>query len=111
MLLCHHTAAGKDAVRKASPGGQLFVACVVVLMLVSVFSETWEVAALEAEFLASDVTLEFLGSLGLRHWSLIELVLAGAALSLCLSALVTSGVLVARAMRSAERRPPDKIPI
>ncbi len=111
MLLCHHTAAGKDAVRKVSPGGQLFVASVVVLMLLSVFSETWEIAALEVEFLATDVTLEFLGSLGLRHWNLIELILAGAALALSLSALVTSGVLALKAMGSASRRRPDKIPI
>ena len=89
----------------------MFVACVVVLMLVSVFSETWEVAALEAELLASDVTLEFLGSLGLRHWNLVELILAGVALSLALSALVTAGGLVFKAMRSADRRRPDKIPI
>jgi hypothetical protein len=111
MLLCHHARAGANAVRRVSPGGQLFATCVVVLMLLSVFSETWELAALEAEFLASDVTLEFLGSLGLRHWNLIELVLAGAVLSLSLSLLATAGVLLLKAMRSAERRRPDKIPI
>src|SRR5262245_31329629 len=110
MLLAHHARVGADAVRRVSPGGQLFVTCVVVLMLLSVFSETWELANLEAEFLASDVTLEFLGSLGLRHWNLIELVLAGAAVSLALPAIATSGVLLLKAMRSAERRRPDKIP-
>jgi ABC-type Fe3+-siderophore transport system permease subunit len=111
MLLCHHSAAASNAVRKVSPGGQLFVTCVVVLMLLSVFSETWEIATLEAEFLASDITLEFLGSLGLRHWNLLELILAGGAVSLVLSAVVTSGVLVPKAMRSTGRRRPDKIPI
>lgn len=111
MLLCHHTPAGKSAVRRASPGGQLFVACVVVMMLLSVFSETWEIAALEVEVLATDVALEFLGSLGLAHWNLIELVLAGAAMALMISALATTGVWVARGLRPAEQSPPDKVPI
>ena len=80
-------------------------------MLLSVFSETWELAALEAEVFASDVALEFLGSLGLRHWNVLELVLAGGALALALTTLSTVGVLIARSLRSAERTPPDKIPI
>ena len=109
MLLAHH--ARTNAVRETSRSGQLFVACVVVMLLLSVFSETWELATLEAEFLASDVTLEFLGSLGLRHWSLLELILAGGGLAIVLSVLATVGALILKAMTPADRRRPDKIPI
>jgi hypothetical protein len=111
MLLCHHARKGSDAVRQVSAGGQLFVACIVVLMLFSVFSETWELASLEAEFLFSDVAMEFLGGLGLRHWNLIELVLAGAGMAVVLSAITTAGVLAMKSMRSADRQRPDKVPI
>ena len=111
MLLCHHSRAGSRAVHRVSPGGHLFVTCVVVLMLLSVFSEAWELATLEAEIFASDVALEFLGSLGLRHWNLIELILAGGAAALVLSALAGAGALVLTTMRSADRNRPDKIPI
>ena len=111
MLLCHHSAAGKNAVRRASPGGHVFVACVVVLMLLSVFGEAWELAALEVELLATDAALEFLGSLGLAHWNLIELVLAGALMSWLIGALLAARAWVMRSLRSVETTPPDKIPI
>lgn len=111
MLLCHHARRSSNAVRTVSPGGQLFVACVVVMMLFSVFSEAWELASLEAEFLASDVALEFLGTLGLHHLNLIELILAGGALALAFSAITTVGVLALKPMRSADRRRLDKVPI
>ncbi|TXL82271.1 hypothetical protein FHP25_00805 [Vineibacter terrae] len=111
MLLAHHALARNKAAHRASPSGQLFVACVVVLMLVSIFSETWEIASLEADVLASDIALEFLGSLGLRHWNLIELILAGGVLALALSTLATIGVLIVKAMTPADRRRADKVPI
>ena len=111
MLLCHHARRGSSAVREVSRGGELFVACVVVMMLFSVFSEAWEIASLEAEFLASDVAIEFHGTLGLHHLNLIELILAGGALAIGLSAFTTIGVLVVKSMRSADRRRPDKVPI
>jgi hypothetical protein len=111
MLLCHHALARSKAAHRASPSGQMFVACVVVLMLLSVFSEAWEIASLEADILASDVALEFLGSLGLRHWNLIELVLAGGGLALALSAFTTVGVLISKAMTPGDRRRAGKVPI
>ncbi|TWT03862.1 hypothetical protein [Reyranella sp. CPCC 100927] len=109
MLLAHH--ARKNPVRDTSRSGQLFVACVVVMMLLSIFSETWELATLEAEFLASDVTLEFLASLGLRHWSLLELILAAGGLAIALSAMATVGVLLLKAMTPTDRRRAGKVPI
>ncbi|MCW5746089.1 MAG: hypothetical protein KIT36_07815 [Alphaproteobacteria bacterium] len=82
-----------------------------VLMLLSVFGESLDIATLEAEVFASDAALEFLGSIGLAHWNLIELVMAGVALVLLPAALLTTGCLVPKSMRSADGRPPDKIPI
>lgn len=111
MLLCHHSKIGSNAVRKASPSGQAFVACVVVLMLLSVFSEAWELAALEVEVFATDVAVEFLATFGLRHWDLLELVLAGVALTLGIGALKSTGIPAPKSVRSADGGPPDKIPI
>lgn len=111
MLLCHRSSVGKDAVRQASPGGQLFVACVVVMMLGSVFSEALELTTLEVEIFATDVAFEFLGSIGLAHWDLIELVIAGTAMVLGVATLRTTGALAPKFIRSADQNRPDKIPI
>ena len=75
MLLVHRSRRAAKAVRTASPGGELFVASVVVAMLLAAFGDAVDPAWLgEAglEFALFDFGGE-LSLLGMHHWHLLQL--------------------------------------
>src|SRR5215218_4343397 len=83
MLLVHRSRRAAKAVRTVSPGGELFVASVVVVMLLSAFGDAVDPAWLgEAglEFALFDFGGE-LSLLGIHHWHLLQYLLAGAVIA------------------------------
>ena len=82
MLLIRHSNRANNAVRAASPGGELFVASVVICMILVSFGDAVDPALFgEAglEFALFDFGGE-LSVLAMRHWHLLQLLLAGAVL-------------------------------
>ncbi len=113
MLLSHHSLASRDLSRSVSGRGQLFVACVVVLMILASFGEVIEPALmseLELDLLASELGLESI-LMNLPSWNLVELLLAG--LALCIGLLVIGAGLrmLVRALFPADPRRSGKVPI
>ena len=93
MLLIRHSNRANNAVRTTSVGGELFVASVVICMILASFGDAVDPALFgEAglEFAIFDFGGE-LSVLAMRHWHLLQLLLAGA-------------VLGARTCRAARRR-------
>src|SRR6188768_3683887 len=83
MLLVHRSRRAANAVRTTSPGGELFVASVVVAMLLAAFGDAVDPAWLgEAglEFALFDFGGE-LSLLGMHHWHLVHYLLAGAVIA------------------------------
>ena len=83
MLLIHRSQRAANAVRTVSPGGELFVASVVICMILASFGDAVD------PMLLSEAGLEFalfdlggeLSLLAMRHWHLLQLLLAGGALA------------------------------
>ena len=113
MLLIHHSPRAANAVRTVSPGGELFVASVVIFMILASFGDAVDPALFgEAglEFALFDFGGE-LSVLGLRHWHLLQLLLAGGTLAAGIAVLRIGAALVFRPLRPAPRRAVDKVPI
>jgi hypothetical protein len=113
MHLIHRSPRAADAVRTVSPGGELFVASVVICMLLASFGDAVDPALFgEAgmEFALFDLGGEF-SVLAMRHWHLVQLILAGGLLAAGIAVLRLSASAVARALRPAPRRAIDKVPI
>jgi hypothetical protein len=113
MLLAHHSRASRDLSRSVSGRGQLFVACTVVLMILASFGEALDptlMGELELDILASELGFESI-VIGLPGWSLVELLLAGLALSAGLLAIGAGLRMQVRALFPADPRRGDKVPI
>jgi hypothetical protein len=113
MLLIRHSDRANNAVRAVSPGGELFVASVVIFMILVSFGEAVDPALFgEAglEFGLFDLGSEF-SVLALRDLHLLQLLLAGGLLVAGLAALRVGGALAQKVLRSAPRRAIDKVPL
>jgi hypothetical protein len=101
MRLIHRSHRAANAVRTVSPSGELFVASIVICMILASFGDAvdptwWGEAGLE--FAIFDFGGEF-SVLAMRHWHLVELLLAGAVMAV--------GIMVLRIMAGAFFRPLD----
>jgi len=113
MLLIHRSRRASQAVRTVSPGGELLVASVVVCMLLASFGDALDPALFgEAglEFALFDFGGE-LSLLSMRHWNLLQLLLAGAAAAAGLGVLRVFAAAWFKTPTPAPRRPVDKVPI
>ena len=113
MLLVHRSRRAAHAVRTVSPGGELFVASVVIAMLLAAFGDAVDPAWIgEAglEFALFDFGGE-VSLLAMRHWSLLQLLLAGGAIAGGIAVLTVGGARLLHALRPAPRRPIEKVPI
>src|SRR5688572_18844802 len=113
MLLSHHSAASRDLARSVSGRGQLFVACVVVLMGLASFRQVLEpplMSALELDLLASELGLESI-LMNLPNWNLVGLLLASLVLAAGLLAIGAGLRMLVRALFPADPRRSGKVPI
>jgi len=113
MLLVHRSARAANAVRTVSPGGELFVASVVIFMILASFGDAVDPALFgEAglEFALFDFGGEF-SVLGMRHWHLLQLLLAGGVLAAGIMVLRICAAAFFKPLRPAPRRAIDKVPI
>ena len=113
MLLAHHSGASRNLSRSVSGSGQLFAACVVVLMILASFGEVLDpslMSELELDILASELGLESI-LMGLPNWNLLELLLAGLALAAGLLVIGAGLRMLVPALFPADPRRGDKVPI
>ncbi|CAN5126258.1 hypothetical protein BH10PSE6_BH10PSE6_34490 [soil metagenome] len=111
MLLIHRSRRAANAVWTVSPRGELFVASVVLCMILAVFGDAVDPTLFgEAEFALFDLGGES-AILAMRHWSLLELLLAGGFVAAGIGALRILASAVVKALRPAPPRPIDKVPI
>ena len=101
MRLIHRSHRAANAVRTVSPSGELFVASIVICMILASFGDavdpTWFGEA-GLEFAFFDFGGEF-SVLAMRHWHLLELLLAGGVMAV--------GIMVLRIVAGAFFRPLD----
>ncbi len=113
MLLIRHSERANNAVRTTSGAGELFVAGVVICMILASFGD-----AVDPAFL-SEAGLEFaifdfgggLSVLAMRHWHLLQLLLAGGGVAFGVFVLRVFAAGLVRILRPAGRRAIDKVPI
>ena len=113
MLLIRHSSRANNAVRTTSGAGELFVLSVVMCMILASFGDAVDPALL------SEVGLEFaifdfggeLSVLAMRHWHLLQLLLAGAAGAFGVFVLRVFAAGLLRILRPAGRRSLGKVPI
>lgn len=113
MLLVHRSRRAADAVRTVSPGGELFVASVVVAMLLAAFGDAVDPAWMgEAglEFALFDFGGE-LSLLGLHNWHLLQLLMAGGAIAAGIAVFKAIVGRLFRPLQPAPVRAIDKVPI
>ena len=113
MRLIHRSPRAANAVRTVSPGGELFVASVVICMLLASFGDAVDPTLFgEAglEFALFDFGGEFT-VLALRHWHLVQLLFAGGLVAAGIAVLRVGAPAVVKALRPAPRRAIDKVPI
>ena len=113
MLLIRRSQRANDAVRTVSPGGELFVASVVAFMILAAFGDAVDPALFGEtglELGLFDLGEEF-SVLAMRHWHLLQILAAGAALAGGISAIGIGAAALARRLRSAPRRAIEKVPI
>lgn len=113
MKLIHRSPRASQAVRTVSPTGELFVASVVIFMILASFGDAVDPALFgEAglEFALFDFGGE-LSVLAMRHWHLLQILLAGGALAAGLAVLRVGASLLVKALNPAPRRAVDKVPI
>ena len=113
MLLIRHSERADNAVRAVSPGGELFVASVVIFMILVSFGDAVDPALFgEAglEFSLFDLGGEF-SVLALRDLHLLQLLVAGGLLAAGLGALRAGGARAQKILRSAPSRAIDKVPL
>ena len=113
MLLIHRSARAANAVRTVSPGGEIFVASVVICMILVAFGDAVDPALFGEAGL--EFTLFDLGGessvLAMRQWSLLQLLMAGGTVAAAIGAIGVGAAALVKALRSAPRRPIDKVPI
>jgi hypothetical protein len=101
MRLINRSHRAANAVRNVSPSGELFVASIVICMILSAFGDavdpTW-FSELGLEFAFFDLGGEF-SILAMRHWHLLELLLAGA--------VIAAGIMILRIVAGAFFQPLD----
>ena len=113
MRLIHRSRRAADPVRAVSPGGELFVASVVVCMLLAAFGDAVDPAWL-GEAGLDFVLFDFGGEvsvLAMRQWSLLQLLLAGGALAGGIAILKIVVPAYLRSPRPGPRRAIGKVPI
>ena len=113
MRLIDRSPRAANAVRTVSPGGELFVASVVICMILASFGDAVDPMLFgEAglEFALFDLGGEF-SVLAMRHWHLLQLLLAGAVLAAGISILHVSSATFFKALRPAPAEGVDKVPI
>jgi len=111
VLLIHRSRRAANAVHTVSPRGELFVASVVLCLILAAFGDAIDPMLLgETEFALFDLGGET-GVLAMRHWSLLELLLAGGFVAAGIGALRIAVSSVARPLRPAPGRAIDKVPI
>ncbi len=113
MLLIHRSQRAANAVRTVSPGGELFVASVVICMILASFGDavdpTW-IGEAGLEFTLFDLGGEF-SVLAMRHWHLLQLLLGGAALAAGITVLRIFGGAFYKVLRPAPTGGVEKVPI
>ena len=113
MLLIRHSDRANNAVRAASPGGELFVASVVICMILVSFGDAVDPALFgEAglEFGLFDLGGEF-SVLALRDCICCSSCWPAACSAAGLAALRVGGALAQKVLRSAPGRAIEKVPI
>jgi hypothetical protein len=113
MRLIDRSPRASQAVRTVSPAGELFVASVVVFMILASFGDAVDPMLFgEAglEFVLFDFGGEFT-LLAMRHWHLLQLLLAGGAAAAGLAVLWVCTRLLLKVLRPAPRQADDKVPI
>jgi hypothetical protein len=113
MLLIHQSPRAQDAVRTVSGAGELFVAAVVVCMILASVGDALDPMLFGEgglEFAIFDLGGEF-SVLTMRHWHLVQHLLAGAVIALGVSVLTVGATTVVKALRPADRRAIEKVPI
>lgn len=113
MLLVHRSRRAATAVRTTSPGGELFVASVVVTMLLAAFGDAVDPVWLEeigVEFALFDLGGE-LSLLGMQQWHLLQFLLAGAAIAGGITAFKAVVGRIFQPLHPAPQRGLDKVPI
>ena len=113
MLLIHRSPRAAQAVRTVSPGGELFVASVVIFMILASFGDALDPAIFgEAglEFALFDFGGE-ISLLTMRHWHLLQFLLAGAVVAAGLAVLRVFAAAFFQPLHPAPRRAVDKVPI
>jgi hypothetical protein len=113
MKLIRHSARANHAVRSVSTGGELVVASIAICMILAAFGDAVDPTLLgEAglEFALFDLGGESV-ILAMRHWSLIQLLLAGTAVAAGIGAICLAGAAVLTSLRDSVRGRPDKVPI
>jgi hypothetical protein len=113
MRLVHHSRRAADPIRNVSPGGELFVASVVICMLLAAFGDavdpTW-LGEAGLDFVLFDFGGE-ISVLAMRHWSLLQFLLAGGAIAGGLAILKVVVPAYLRSPRPGPHRAIGKVPI
>ncbi len=113
MRLIDRSPRAANAVWTVSPGGELFVASVVICMILASFGDAVDPAWIGEAGL--EVALFDLGGefsvLAMRHWHLLQLLLGGAALAVGITVLRIGGTTFFKALRPAPSGGVEKVPI
>lgn len=113
MRLIDRSPRAANAVRTVSPSGELFVASVVICMILASFGDSVDPAWIgEAglEFAIFDFGGEF-SVLAMRHWHLLQLMLAGGTIA---AGIMVLRIVIGAFFRPLEPAPPrdvEKVPI
>jgi hypothetical protein len=113
MLLIRHSQRANNAVRTTSASGELFVASVVICMILASFGDAVDptvLGELGLEFAIFDFGGE-LSVLAMRHWHLLQLLLAGAAVAFGVFVLRVFYAGLIRILDPASPRSTGKVPI
>ena len=113
MHLIRRSRRAANAVQAVSPGGELFVASIVTCMVLASFGGAVDPvwlgeAGLELAFL--DLGGEF-SSLAMRHWHILELLLAGGVVAVGIMVLRIVAADVFQQLDSADTGAVEKVPI
>lgn len=113
MLLIRHSQRANTAVRSTSATGELFVASVVICMILASFGDAVDPAVF-GEFGLEFAIFDFGGELSvltMRHWHLLQLLMAGAAVSFGVFVLRVFYAGLIRILLPASPRSIGKVPI
>jgi hypothetical protein len=113
MLLIRRSHRANHAVTSTSGAGELFVASVVICMILASFGDAVDPTLLSEaglEFALFDFGGEF-SVLAMRHWHLLQLLLAGAAGAFGVFILRVFAAGLIRILRPASPRAIGKVPI